>query len=147
MKLKGIIIIGVVMIITIAIAAVIRFGLNIDDKGKYFDDVEFILSEGNSYSFFKKTGSDDNLQFEKFSGTYLIDSFVGGTDIEIDVYYQISQGRYKIVLIDPSDQMIELSNGINNITTVSGEYRIKMVGDNAYGSIVIDIEVSESEAS
>lgn len=147
MRKKVISVIGVVIIFILAISAAIRYGLKIDDKGKLFDDDQYIIAEGTSFSFFSKTGSDDQLQFEKFSGTYLLDSFAGGSEIEIDLSIQINQGRFKVVLIDPNDQIFDLTNGINKISTIIGEYRIKMVGDNAYGSIVMDIEVSESEAS
>jgi hypothetical protein len=147
MRKKVISVIGVVIIFILAISAAIRYGFKIDDKGKLFDDDQYIIAEGTSFSFFSKTGSDDQLQFEKFSGTYLLDSFADGSEIEIDLSIQINKGRFKVVLIDPNDQIIDLTSGINKISTITGEYRIKMVGDNAYGSIVMDIEVSESEAS
>ncbi|AUD65906.1 hypothetical protein BK011_09495 [Tenericutes bacterium MZ-XQ] len=81
MRNKVIIIMGVAIIFILAISAVIRLSLKIDDKGKLFDDDQYIIAEGTSFSFFSKTGSDDQLQFEKFSGTYLLDSFADGSGL------------------------------------------------------------------
>ncbi|AUD65905.1 hypothetical protein BK011_09490 [Tenericutes bacterium MZ-XQ] len=60
---------------------------------------------------------------------------------------QIKQGRFKVVLIDPNNQIIDLTNGINKISTIIGEYRIKMVGDYTSGSITINQQVVEGEGS
>jgi len=109
------------------------------DKGIYYEDEDFIVQEGDSYSYLTCLGDLSDMDVRQYSGTQTIFAYNGVSTLNTSVYYDINMGRLKVVLIDPNNEIIEL-NGEQTFSLLGGLYRIKLIGDNAYGSISVNLE-------
>ncbi|MBU1144099.1 MAG: hypothetical protein KKH92_10730 [Firmicutes bacterium] len=86
-------------------------------------------------------GVEDNnalLRFEGFEGIDTLFVFTGEESITITVYENVQVGKFKVVLVDPFNQVIELHQ-TTTLSCVEGQYRIKVVGEEATGTISINV--------
>lgn len=108
------------------------------EKGIYYEDEDFIVQQGDSYSYLTCLGNLSDLEIRGYSGTQTIFAYNGVSTLETSVSYQINMGKIKVVLIDPNNEITEL-NGEQIFSLSGGLYRIKIIGDNAYGNLSINI--------
>jgi hypothetical protein len=113
-------------------------------KEKAFYDDDFIVSEGDSFTYFTRNGSFDNFAFSDFSGTETVCTIDGLQTIEIEMNYQIHKGLFKVVLISPTKEITILEQGTQRLLLDEGSYRIKIVGSHAFGKL--GIYVNEQNA-
>lgn len=111
----------------------------IDSKGAYFNDDEFIVSAGDSHSYFKKTGEINDLEFTNFSGTETVYSTDEAKTITLTINTDINKGEFKVVFINPENEISILTSGEYTYTLDGGLYRIKIVGNKASGSYQLNI--------
>lgn len=114
-----------------------------------YDQDDKIVSEGDSFYFTDRLGAvnDNNMEltFKRFYGVQTIWMIEATEDIlEFNVKAQIESGEFKVVLITPDQQIVNLTeeaiDGHFRVETVSGEYRLKIVGRNANGMINISFD-------
>lgn len=117
-------------------------------KSSIYDDNSKIVSEGDSYSYQSKVGTNvnnkTNLKF-RFTGMdtiWELDSKKDAT-LQIDFKSQISNGKFKMVLISPNNKIVNILEqsitGNKKLSISSGKSRIKIVGSNAYGNLQLYI--------
>lgn len=112
----------------------------IDSKGAYFYDDEFIVGSGDSHSYFKRSGDIYDLEFTNFSGTETVFSTDEAKTITLTINTDINKGEFKVVFINPENEISILTSGEYTYTLDGGLYRIKIVGNKATGSYQLDIE-------
>ena len=109
-----------------------------------YDQDEKLVNVVDSYFFTTRLGSvnKDNMEitFKKFYGVETIWKIEAEHEsITFTIDAQIDRGEFKVILVTFDKQIINLSeNSINGKVTVKtepGEYRLKIVGRDAYGSI------------
>lgn len=115
-----------------------------------YDDDSKISKQGDSYSFALRSGStngnETEIKFITFNGMetlFNIDSKEEGT-INLDYNSEINSGLFKLVLINPDDEIINIFEGSQNGSTTvnikNGKSRLKIVGNDAKGEIKLLIK-------
>ncbi len=113
---------------------------NFSEHGALYDDEERMLATGDTYSFLGKIEMNHSIEFNRFSGIYTLKSInVNGT-ITINVAMNITSGRFKVILVSDDDGIIELVEGENQLTLIDDRARLRIVGDDAKGSLDYSIE-------
>lgn len=120
--------------------------MSIPDSRINYDKDELIVLEGDSYTYEDRIGTVEaqriDLEFRGFYGTETVFSYTVPEDMIVDMKIELSQtvdkGRFKVVLIDPDNNITVLSNE-ELVSMNSGKYRIKLVGEHAFGVVDIDI--------
>ena len=107
-----------------------------------FDSDDQIRASGDSYYYADRIGSTLSFSFRSFTGSETLASYSSGETYLVEVSYAINQGRFKVVWIEGEDIYI-LDNGEHSLSVLEGNARLKVVGDNAQGSV--SIEVSQPE--
>lgn len=86
-------------------------------------------------------GVEDNnalLRFEGLEGIDTLFVFTGEETVTITVYENVHDGKFKVVLVDPYNQVIELHQS-TTLSCVEGQYKVKIVGENASGTISVSL--------
>jgi len=113
------------------------------DSKKIYDDQEKIVAEGDTYTYIDRIGDvledESSLEVKGFYGTETIYTFENVEEITITITQNVNKGRFKVVLINPQDE-ITILNGTSTITMSDGKYRIKLVGENAFATVDIVID-------
>jgi len=112
-----------------------------------YDNDEQIAAEGDSYTYEDRLGTVENqsvnLEFRGFYGTETVFSYTVPEDmvvnVDINVSKTVTKGRFKVVLIDPENNITELDESLN-IDMSEGKYRIKLVGEHAFGTVDINVD-------
>ena len=152
MRLKKNITIGGLLILVICPAIIISVIIKGSYAGDYqksiYNDNSKITAVANSYSYLNKVGTNENnktdLEF-RFTGMDTIWELEAEKDTDIKLSYNsnISGGKFKVVLITPQEQVIDIidqaSAGEKEIKLVSGKSRIKIVGDDARGNLKMEL--------
>ncbi len=116
----------------------------VSDNKMIYDNQEKIVAEGDTYTYIDRLGDvfDDSaaLEVKGFYGTDTIFTFENKQELSITVIQVVTKGRFKVVLIDPQDE-ITILNGTSTIVLSPGKYRIKLVGENAYATIDINFSI------
>ncbi|HAX02412.1 MAG: hypothetical protein A2Y45_03940 [Tenericutes bacterium GWC2_34_14] len=107
--------------------------------GEIYDDINKWTSSGDTYSFLGRYETNNEISFNRFSGLYTIKSFTEENDFTVTIDLSISSGRFSCFIVTENDEIIELVDGINTITSQSGRMRLRMVADDAKGSISYSI--------
>lgn len=147
-----------VFIILVIVLIIISSGIYITTKlvsfaGDYqksiYNDNSKIVNSGDSYTFLTNTndinGNTLTESFNKFTGMVTVYDLKTDEDstIRVDFKSDISSGDFKIVLIDPNDNVtdiLEKSDSLDQeIEISSGKSRIKIVGYNAKGNINLTV--------
>ncbi|MCW3490646.1 hypothetical protein [Dethiobacter alkaliphilus] len=123
------------------------------EQQKIFDNPSRIAERTDSYTYFVRSGSvrgdTADIAFETFYGmeTWWILNSNGDQTVTVDAVLDISDGRFKLVLITEDNKVEEIIGQSQKdsaaITVPNGRNRIKAVGDNATGSI--NIKLSDYE--
>ncbi len=118
---------------------------NVAIQKNVFDKEDEIIKQGDSYSYYSRLGTVSentaNLNFKNFYGAETIFTIEDVEILNIEISYEVSKGRFKVVLIDPNDEITIINESIV-INLLEGMYRIKIVGDDATGNI--DMTISSS---
>lgn len=144
-RLKSFILIFISIIITSSL-----IGCSADnEKNDIYDDNERIAQAGDSFSFYKRIGETSDkkadLKYSRFSGVQTIWAIEtdGNSDINITYDSLVSSGKFKVVLVTPDKEVINIveqsGKDTHNYVTIKGRYSIKFVGLNANGNIQIDL--------
>lgn len=126
----------------------------VDYQKNVFDDENKIVVQGDSYTYSTKKGkcigNEADLKFASFSGMDTIFKITsdGQNDVVINFEAVITKGDFKVVLITPDDEVINILHGTKKgsetIALKEGTSRIKLVGKNANGKIRIKIVSEEN---
>lgn len=121
---------------------------------KLFNDNNKIALNSDTYSIISKSGTNKdnktNLNFE-FSGTDTIWEIESMKETKVTLSFKskIENGKYKLVLITPSNDVITLCNKSSKknkeITLKPGKTKIKMVGLSAKGNLNLEIKPSNNK--
>ncbi len=107
-----------------------------------FDDDEKIIREADTYSYITRNGSVEDLKtsldVKGFYGTDTIYQFEEPGELTISLNIELQSGRFKVVLIDPN-QHIRILSQSQTVVLDEGKYRIKLVGENAYAKVDIEL--------
>ena len=124
-----------------------------EDKINIYDNNGKIAQEGDSFSFFNRTGETDNknmdIQYPKFYGVQTIWSLnvEKENEVNIDFDSRVSSGDFKAVIVTPEHEVISFAEssgkGTQKIQAQKGKYSIKIVGRNAKGHIKFDLSAGE----
>lgn len=128
-------------------------GVSSKQKNIYTNN-EQIAEEADTHTYFTRTGSRDSaekinqieLEFSKFYGTDTLWNIKssGQHGLEISYNSQITNGKFKAVLITEKEEVLILFEGTDKENIVMdikpGRYRLKIVGQDAKGKIKITIE-------
>lgn len=144
-----------VIIVSIIIIGAVSFFIS-NYGGNYkkniYGDNSKIITEYDTYSYNRQVcnNTDGKLKSKfRFTGMdtiYKLDSEDGGV-ASIKYNVNITSGKFKIVLINPNDEITTViegtGEGTKDIELSSGESRIKLVGKDAKGEIEIDIDSND----
>lgn len=136
-----------VVIIIVACNSVARY------QSSIFYDESKIVREADSYTYRSKIGNgrgnEYDIKFASFSGMetiYRIESD-GENDVIVAFEAIVQEGEFKVVLITPDDEVINIVNGTDEgnqtIKIKEGVSRIKLVGKKARGNISIKIHAED----
>jgi len=119
-----------------------------------FDDEKKIIKDSDSYTYgIRKgnaTGNEFNIKFSSFTGMETIFKLKSDGENHIIVDYEsvVKDGQFKVVLITPDDEVIDIVNatkeGKEKFDLKDGVSRIKLVGKKAKGEISIKIDSSDN---
>lgn len=114
-----------------------------------YDNEQRIKEQGDSYSYLLRKLNNNNdeveLKFSEFTGTDTLYTMECDFDTSIKLNYnlELSKGRFKIVVIDPSGDIMNITESsgkdTKEIKLKSGVYRIKLVGEKTSGLLKISI--------
>lgn len=108
--------------------------------GTVFDKEDKLIATGDSYSFIGMVHNQDHLQFKRFSGVYTIQQFSEADSFIINIDMNISQGRFKCIIITDKDEIINLQEGDNFIPSNGSSMRLRVAGDDARGEVFYTIK-------
>jgi hypothetical protein len=131
--------------------ALVIAGCGIDkDKEAIYDDDKRIAQEGDSYSFFQRSGEEEKkgnhlkLQYSRFYGVQTLWAYESPKECEINLNYdsQVDKGKFKVVLVTPKQEVIKIAEqddkGSFKAVVPKGKYSVKIVGNNAKGEILLE---------
>ncbi|WP_291651286.1 hypothetical protein [Clostridium sp.] len=119
-----------------------------------YNDNSKIVSINDNHSYLEKKGINENSSTDitfKFTGMDTIWQVMSGNDTEITIKYSsnIESGKFKVVLIDPNNNIINILEqtqlGEGKYTIKKGTSRIKIVGSETTGNLEMDISIREDE--
>lgn len=153
MKTKKIMIIIVAVVLLAVTSSIFLVTKIVSFAGDYqksiYNDNTKIVSQADSYTFLTNSSDIDGYtlteSFNKFTGMVTVYELKTDEDstIKVDFKADISNGDFKIVLIDPNDNVIDIleqsSSVEKEIDIPSGKSRLKIVGYNAKGNITLTL--------
>lgn len=118
-----------------------------------FNDEKKIVKEGDSHTYKTRLGSIKNnetdIKFTSFTGSETIYKFKADEENNITFNFNstINNGDFKVVLITPEDEIINIiygqEEGSETILLKKGISRMKLVGNKANGEINIYIDAEK----
>lgn len=130
-----------------------RFYIGNNRKSIYTDNSKIVALNDN-YSYLYKRGINEkgytNMSF-KFSGMETIWEISSKNDSTINIEFdsKIESGKFKVVLIDPNDNVIKIleqsQEGRSKFDIKKGNSRIKVIGSDCKGKLKINITTNEEE--
>lgn len=117
-----------------------------------YDQDNKLIAVGDSFYFTDRLGSvDENqmeLTFKRFYGVQTIWIIESKQDtLTFAIEPNIKSGEFKVILITPDQQIVNLTeisiDGKVEVETELGEYRLKIVGRNAHGTISMSYSHTE----
>jgi len=138
----------------VAIVTIIGCSPIVDYQNSIFNDEDKIVKDSDSHTYSvrqgKSKGNETDIKFTSFSGTDTIFRITSdtGSDIVFNFESIVDKGDFKVVLITPDNEIIEIVNGGkegNEIVKLKeGTSRVKLVGRKSKGQIKMDIEAEEN---
>lgn len=103
--------------------------------GEIYSDVSQWTQSGDTYSFIGKYESNNEISFNRFSGLYTLHSFTKEDEFTLTIDLDISSGLFSCFIVTENDEIIGLVDGQNVISEFSGRFRLRIVANDAKGSI------------
>jgi len=130
-----------IIIALIAIASILTactFSNNKEDYNNYNKIVR--TTTDLTYETYDGGVEENNamLRFKGFEGIDTLFVFSGEESVTITVYENVIEGKFKVVLVDPYNQVIELHQ-TTTLSCVEGQYRLKLVGEDASGTLSVSV--------
>ncbi|WP_026477187.1 hypothetical protein [Alkaliphilus transvaalensis] len=134
------------VVLAIMALAIFNFPAPFDNSKQraIYDDNSKIVEAFDSYSFQRRLGGnteeETNITFN-FSGMETLWDITASQESTIQILFdaKISKGRFKVVLISPDMEVINIlentQNGAMELKLSEGASRIKIVGDNTRGDL------------
>lgn len=108
---------------------------NFSEHGELFDNEEKMMDTGDTYSFLGMVELNNSIEFNRFSGIYTLRSLDVNGVMTIVISTDISNGQFKVIIVSDLDGIIELQEGSNQLTLLDDIVRLRIVGDDAKGSM------------
>ena len=112
----------------------------IRDMDLKYDDEDFITSNFHQTVYIGKVETLSKVSFKSFSGSEIIATIFSNDRATITIDRESTEGRFKVVMITESDEIIELKNGTFDYHATEGTVRIKVIGDEARGWYKVNVE-------
>ncbi len=77
--------------------------------------------------------------FESFNGTMTLYEINANEPMSLTVSSPRGQSNFKVVLVDRYDRIVVVDQN-NEVTLSEGTYRLRLVGENATGSVFVSID-------
>ena len=130
------------LMVVMIVLSILLTSCDFSEHGALFDDEEKMMALGDTYSFLGKVETHDSISFQRFSGIYTIQSFTIDGPFTIDIKMNMSKGQFKVILVSEEDGIIEVEEGLSTITLIDHQVRLRMVGNDAAGSLDFNIQTS-----
>src|SRR5690606_9203533 len=103
----------------------------IKDMDQKFDDVDYITSNSYQTVYVGKVETMNKVSFKSFSGSDLITTIYSGDQVGLTIDREITDGRFKIVMVSSTNEITELKDGTYDYHAADGTVKIKIIGDEA----------------
>lgn len=144
---------GIVVVIVIVgfIVGIVGGHKNKEENMKY-NDLDWLTATENSFNYKNKQMESDessiSINFEMHGIDTIGEIIVNDScEIEFECRSQLTKGKAKLILVSELKEVVGLCEGVTDITKKitleKGIYRIKLVGDNAAGKIMVRYEVDD----
>ena len=153
--MRGLIKLSIISILILSLAFIFTGCSKVSSyQESIYSDESKIINEADSYSYLTRTGTTkDNkstVRFKTFNGMetiWTINTEEEGT-LTIEYNTVIKQGKFKLVLIDPNNDVQTIieqpGSGTASIEMKKGKSRIKIVGLDAQGEIQAILSASKN---
>jgi len=128
------------MILILFVFLIALQGCTIKDMDIKYDDEDFITSNHHQSVYIGKVETFSKVSFKSFSGSELIATIFDGDTVAITIDREITEGRFKVVMVKDNDEIIELKDGSVTYHATDGTVRIKIIGDQAKGWYKVNVE-------
>lgn len=123
------------VLLVVLFTGVMLSGCTFSEHGAIYDDEERWVLVGDTYSFLGKYYHDQEITFKRFSGIFTLDRMDADEDVTISIKQSISSGRFTCIIVTEDDEIIRLHDGANLIEASGGKMRLRIIGDDAKGSL------------
>jgi len=128
-----------VLIFVVVIGVVIFLSYKPNEKIIYFNDMSLVEYEGDSFSYDDIERRNKHLIFTSFYGVDTLYAYAGTSGVvTLDIDINLRRGEVKVILIDSALNIVELSDGENQIDIKTFD-KIKIIGKNASGEISVSL--------
>lgn len=141
----------------IIIVAIVFVGLIVglkdkDDTMLRYNDLDWLTATGNSFNYKNKQMENDessiSINFEMHGidtiGEIIVED---SSEIEFECSSQLTKGKAKLILVSELKEVVDLCEGTTDVAKTimleKGTYRIRLVGDNAAGKIIVGHETDD----
>lgn len=142
-----------IILVMVAMVTIIGCSPIVDYQNSIFNDEDKIVKDSDSHTYSvrqgKSKGNETDIKFTSFSGTDTIFKITSDTESAIVFNFEsiVDKGDFKVVLITPDDEIVEIVNGekegSETIKLKEGISRVKLVGRKSKGQIKMDIDAGE----
>lgn len=136
---------GIIIIAMVFLGIIFGLKSKKDTMGRY-NDLNWLTATGNSFNYKNKQMENDessiSINFE-MHGIDTIGEIVveDSAEIELECCSQLNKGKAKLILVSEIKEVVDICEGTTDVTKTitleKGVYRIRLVGDNAAGKIVV----------
>jgi len=123
------------VLLVVMFSGIMLSGCTFSEHGAIYDDEERWVLVGDTYSFLGKYYHDQEITFKRFSGIFTLDRMDADEDVTITIEQSISSGRFTCIIVTEDDEIIILNEGVNLIPASDGKMRLRIIGDDAKGSL------------
>lgn len=142
-----------ILVAILALAGIFLLNYQTDNMQKGVYDKDSVINQESDTQSYRHYDQNDkalpnyglDLKFGTFDGCdtfYRLNVSEAGT-VTIKYDARVEQGRFKIVVAAPGRKLTKLAEGSGagskSIKLAPGDYRVKIVGDNATGSIKMSV--------
>ena len=127
------------VLLVVLFTGVMLSGCTFSEHGAIYDDEERWVLVGDTYSFLGKYYHNQEITFKRFSGIFTLDRMDADEDVTITIEQSISSGRFTCIVVTEDDEIIRLHDGANLIEASGGKMRLRIIGDDAKGSLSFKI--------
>lgn len=137
-----------ILLSMLLILSILLVGCNIAPSSKdIYDKNDQIALQGDSFTYKVRIANvfdqQADIEFKNFTGAETLFKIRSGNLLKVDLSKEISSGRFKVVLIDDENEIIELEDEME-VELTNLIYRIKIVGDDASGKFELTLNITSS---